>query len=50
MTETGFLNENQETIKYLKKIPAMECFSEQDLETFMRFSEVRTYTENELII
>ncbi len=50
MTETGFLNENQETIQYLKKIPAMECFSEQDLETFMRFSEVRTYTENELII
>lgn len=50
MTKTGFLNENQETIQYLKKIPAMECFSEQDLETFMRFSEVRTYTENELII
>jgi len=50
MTETGFLNENQETIQYLKKIPAMECFSEQDLQTFMRFSEVRTYRENELII
>jgi len=50
MDDTGFLNDNQETIQYLKKIPALECFSEQDLETFMRFSEVRTYKENELII
>ena len=50
MTETGFLNDNQETIQYLKKIPALECFNERDLETFMRFSEVKTYSENELII
>lgn len=50
MTETGFLNDNQETIQYLKKIPALECFNERDLETFIRFSEVRTYAENELII
>ncbi len=50
MTETGFLDDNQETIQYLKKIPAMEGFSEQDLETFLRFSEIRTYKENELII
>jgi CRP-like cAMP-binding protein len=50
MDDTGFLNDNQETIQYLKKIPALECFSEHDLETFMRFSEVRTYSENELII
>ena len=50
MTETGFLNDNQDTIQYLRKIPALECFNEQDLETFMRFSEVRTYKENEIII
>jgi CRP-like cAMP-binding protein len=50
MTETGFLNDNQETIQYLKKIPALECFSEHDLETFIKFSEVRTYKENEIII
>jgi CRP/FNR family transcriptional regulator, cyclic AMP receptor protein len=50
MTETGLINENQETIQYLKKIPSLECFSERDLETFMRFSEVRTYNENEIII
>ncbi len=50
MTETGFLNDNQETIQFLKKIPALECFNERDLETFMKFSEVKTYTENEIII
>ena len=50
MTEKEFLKDNQETIQYLKKIPALECFNEQDLETFMRFSEVKTYKENELII
>jgi len=50
MTETGFLNDNQDTIQYLKKIPSLECFNEQDLKTFMRFSEVRTYKENESII
>ena len=50
MTETGFLKDNQETIQYLKKIPALECFNEQNLETFIRFSEVRTYKENEIII
>jgi len=50
MTETGLINDNQETIQYLKKIPALECFNERDLETFMKFSEVRTYKENEIII
>ena len=50
MTETGFINDNQETIQYLKKIPALECFNERDLETFMRFSEVRTYKEHDVII
>ena len=50
MTDTGFILDNQETIQYLKKIPALECFNERDLETFMRFSEVRTYKENELTI
>ncbi len=50
MTENEFLNDNQETIQYLKKIPALECFSERDLETFMRFSEVKTYKENTIII
>jgi len=50
MTDTEFLKDNQETIQYLKKIPALECFTEQDLETFMRFSEVKTYKENDLII
>lgn len=28
----------------------MENFSEQDLETFLRFSEIRSYQENEVII
>lgn len=50
MTDTGFIVDNQETVQYLKKIPALECFSQRDLETFMRFSEVRNYKENELII
>jgi CRP/FNR family cyclic AMP-dependent transcriptional regulator len=50
MTENELLNDNQETIQYLKKIPALECFNERDLETFMRFSEVKKYKENEVII
>jgi CRP-like cAMP-binding protein len=50
MTDTGFLNDSQETSQYLKKIPALEGFSERDLETFMKFSEVRTYAESEMIL
>jgi len=50
MSENEFIDDNQSTIQYLKKIPALECFSEQDLETFLRFSEVKTYTENATII
>lgn len=50
MTDTGLILENQETVQYLKKIPALEGFGERELEMFMRFSEVRTYKENELII
>ena len=50
MSENEFINDNHSTIQHLKKIPALECFSEQDLETFLRFSEVKTYTENETII
>ena len=50
MSETDFLDDNNTTIQYLRKIPALECFSEQDLETFLRFSEVKTYKENETII
>ncbi len=50
MSENEFIDDNHSTIQYLKKIPALECFSEQDLETFLRFSEVKTYMDNEKII
>lgn len=50
MRETDLPDDNKTTIQYLKKIPTLECFSDQDLETFLRFSEVKTYKENETII
>lgn len=50
MTDHDFIHDNNETITHLRKIPAMETFSDEDLKEFLRFSEVRTYQENELII
>jgi CRP/FNR family cyclic AMP-dependent transcriptional regulator len=50
MDETDLLKDNNKTIQYLKKIPAFECFNEQDLETFLRFSEIKSYKEKEMII
>jgi CRP-like cAMP-binding protein len=50
MSEREFINDNSETITHLRKIPALECFSEQDLKEFVQFSEVKTYSENDVII
>jgi CRP/FNR family transcriptional regulator, cyclic AMP receptor protein len=50
MTSTDFIRDNGETIMHLRKIPAMEAFTDKDLEEFLLFSEVRNYQENELII
>jgi CRP/FNR family transcriptional regulator, cyclic AMP receptor protein len=50
MSENEFINDNSETITHLRKIPALECFSEKDLKEFLRFSEVKTFSENEVII
>jgi CRP/FNR family transcriptional regulator, cyclic AMP receptor protein len=50
MSENEFINDNSETITHLRKIPALECFNEDDLKDFLRFSEVKTYAENDVII
>jgi CRP-like cAMP-binding protein len=50
MSDHDFVNDNNETITHLRKIPAMEAFKDEDLQEFLRFSEVRTYQEKELII
>ena len=50
MSENEFINDNSETITHLRKIPALECFNENDLKDFLRFSEVKTYAENDVII
>jgi CRP/FNR family transcriptional regulator, cyclic AMP receptor protein len=50
MSENEFINDNSETITHLRKIPALECFSDEDLKEFLRFSELQTYRENEVII
>ena len=50
MTTPDFIRDNAETITHLRKIPAMEAFTDKDLEEFLQFSEVRNYQENELII
>ena len=50
MVDNDFTRDNSDTIMHLRKIPAMEAFSDEDLQEFLRFSEVRTYQENELII
>jgi CRP/FNR family cyclic AMP-dependent transcriptional regulator len=50
MTENEFINDNSTTITHLRQIPALKCFSEEDLKEFVRFSDVKTYVENEIII
>jgi CRP/FNR family transcriptional regulator, cyclic AMP receptor protein len=50
MAKHDYIRDNGETIMHLRKIPAMEAFTDEDLQEFMRFSEVRTYQENEMII
>jgi CRP-like cAMP-binding protein len=50
MSENEFINDNSKTITHLRQIPALECFSEDDLKEFLRFSEIKTYMENEVII
>jgi len=50
MTKNELANDNITTIHHLKTIPALEGFSEQELQTFLRFSEVKSYRENEIII
>lgn len=50
MSENEFANDNVKTIQHLKTIPALEGFSEEDLQTFLRFSDIRTYKDNEIII
>jgi CRP/FNR family transcriptional regulator, cyclic AMP receptor protein len=50
VNENRLIEDNAETITHLRKIPALECFSEGDLKEFLRFSEVKTYAENEVII
>lgn len=50
MSGNEFTADNSETITHLRKIPALECFSEADLKEFLRFSEIKTYAENEVII
>jgi CRP/FNR family transcriptional regulator, cyclic AMP receptor protein len=50
VNENRLIEDNSETITHLRKIPALECFSEDDLKEFLRFSEVKTYAENEVII
>lgn len=50
MNENEFANDNITTIQHLKTIPALEGFNEQDLQTFLRFSEIKSYQENEIII
>ena len=45
-----FLEDNTDTIKYLKSIPALKCFSEDDLKELLKVSEIATYSKNELII
>jgi CRP/FNR family transcriptional regulator, cyclic AMP receptor protein len=50
MDRNDLIDDNSETITYLRKIPALECFSEEDLKEFLRFSELKTYSENEVII
>ncbi len=50
MIDQDFVHDNSETITHLRKIPAMEAFTDEDLQEFLRFSEIRAYQENELII
>ena len=50
MVDHSFLKDNQESIQYLKSIPALECFSEEDLKELLKVSEIQTYKENDLII
>ena len=50
MSSNEFTNDNSETITLLRKIPTLECFSEEDLKEFLKFSEVKTYAEKEVII
>jgi CRP/FNR family transcriptional regulator, cyclic AMP receptor protein len=50
MSGNEFTEDNITTIQHLKTIPALESFSEQDLQTFLRFSEIKSYRENEIII
>jgi CRP/FNR family transcriptional regulator, cyclic AMP receptor protein len=50
MGENQFINDNSDTITHLRKIPALECFNDEDLRDFLRLSEVKIYKENEIII
>ncbi len=50
MTADDFINDNSDTVTHLRKIPALECFTDEDLREFLRFSEIKTYAENETII
>ena len=50
MVDQTFLKDNRESIQYLKSIPALECFSENDLQELLKVSEIITYKENDLII
>ena len=50
MGENDFINDNAATIQHIKKIPGLESFKGEDLEQFLKFSEIKTYTDNEIII
>lgn len=50
MVDQTFLEDNKDSIQYLKSIPALECFSEEDLKELLKVSEILTYKENDLII
>jgi CRP/FNR family transcriptional regulator, cyclic AMP receptor protein len=50
MNKKGLIRDNSETITHLRKIPALECLCEKDLNEFLQFSEVKTYADKEIII
>ncbi len=50
MVDQKFIKDSEESIQYLKSIPALECFSEKDLAELLKVSEILTYKDKDLII
>lgn len=50
MIESDYLENNDEIIRKMRKMPELEIFSEQDLQGLMKLSKIRKYKPGEVIL